>query len=85
MSAELFALPFAGRCLHPNPEPPRPRLQKGGRVIWIADREEGLVVAVNGHSVSIEWDESEFGVYALTSLAARERIIALESEEEDEP
>jgi len=85
MSTGLFALPFAGRCLHPNPAPSSPPFQKGCRVIWRPDREEGLVVGLTPHSVSIEWDESEACTYALTTLAVRERIVALEPPEEDAP
>ena len=77
MSAELFALPFNGRCLRPQPEPPRPRLEKGCRVVWLPDPEEATVVFVSHDCVSIEWDESEFCTYNRTTPAVRECIAVL--------
>jgi hypothetical protein len=85
VSAKLFALPPAPyrHCVDPSPEPKPARFQKGDAVVWLPDRETGTVVAVTCHAVWIEWDESEFCVYNLDTLAARERIAILEPDPYD--
>jgi hypothetical protein len=80
MSTALFALPFNGRCLSPNPEPAPRRFETGCRVCWIPDREEGTVVGLTLDAVAIEWDESEYCVYPLCGGAVRDRIAVLEQE-----
>lgn len=77
MSAALFAIPFSGRCVAPNPEPKPARFQKGARVVWLTDREEGFVGEVTDDAVCIHGDESSWAWYPLRSVAARERIMVL--------
>ena len=78
MSAELFALPFPGRCLSPSPEPKRLPLEPGALVVWTTDHEQGFVTAVTPEAVCVFWDESQLCWYPLHSVAARERIVAIE-------
>jgi hypothetical protein len=76
----MTCLPFFGRCLHPQPEPTPARFETGRRVIWAADREEGTVLHVSPESITIRWDESGIAVYSRCTLAARERVVVLETE-----
>lgn len=79
MSALAFSLPFFGRCVSPNPEPKGPRFEVGRRVVWSADREEGTLIHVSPESITVRWDESGIAVYSRCTLAARERVIVLET------
>jgi hypothetical protein len=83
MSAALFALPFNGCCLSPSPEPKPARLERGDRVVWAIDREEGWVISATADAVTICWDQTGYAVYSRCSLAARERIVAIEDDGED--
>ena len=84
MIALAFSMPFYGRCVSPNPEPQPARFEKGDRVIWLADREEGFVAAVTEYAVCIHWDESQWTGYPLHSVAARENIVVLGKEDDAE-
>jgi hypothetical protein len=79
MSAAAFAIPFYGRCVSPQPQPRPARFRKGARVAWVTDQEEGTVGEVTEHAVCIHWDESTWMWYPLCSVAARERIVVLET------
>ena len=79
MSAAAFAVPFYGRCVNPNPEPAPARFQAGRRVAWSADREEGTLIHVSPESITVRWDESGIAAYSRCTLAARERVVVLES------
>ena len=79
MSAATFAVPFFGRCINPSPEPRPARFRKGARVVWVTDQEEGTVGEVTEHAVCIHWDESAWMWYPLCTVAARERIVILET------
>jgi hypothetical protein len=79
MSAAAFAVPFSGRCVSPSPEPAPVRFEVGRRVIWSADREEGTLLQVTPESITVRWDESGIAVYSRCTLAARERVIILET------
>jgi hypothetical protein len=79
MSVATFSLPFFGRCVSPRPEPTPARFEAGRRVIWSADREEGTLLQVTPESITVRWDESGIAVYHRCTLAARERVIVLET------
>ena len=79
MSAAAFAVPFYGRCVNPNPEPAPARFEIGRRVVWSADREEGTLLHVTPESITVRWDESGIAVYNRCTLAARERVVVLET------
>ena len=79
MSAATFAVPFYGRCVNPNPEPKPARLEAGRRVVWSADREEGTLLHVSAEWITVRWDESGIAVYSRCTLAARERVVVLET------
>jgi hypothetical protein len=79
MSAAGFALPFFGRCVSPQPEPTPARFEAGGRVVWSADREEGTLLHVSPESITVRWDQSGIAVYNRCTLAARERVVVLET------
>jgi hypothetical protein len=79
MSALGFVAPFGCRCLHPQPEPKPARFEAGRRVVWAADREEGTLIHVSPESITVRWDESGIGVYYRGTLAARERVVVLET------
>jgi hypothetical protein len=72
-------LPFFSRCISPLPEPKGPRFETGRRVVWSADREEGTLLHVSPESITVRWDESGIAVYSRCTLAARERVIILET------
>ena len=74
-----FAIPFFGRCVSPLPEPREPRFEAGRRVIWQADREEGTLLHVSPESITVRWDESGLQTYSRCTLAARERVVVLET------
>jgi hypothetical protein len=75
-----FCVPFpSSRCLSPLPEPREPRFEAGRRVVWSADREEGTLLHVSPESITVRWDESGIAVYSRCTLAARERIVLLET------
>jgi len=80
MSAAAFSLPFFGRCVSPQPEPTPARFEIGRRVVWSADREEGTLLHVSPESITVCWDESGIAVYNRCTLAARERVVVLETE-----
>jgi hypothetical protein len=71
----MFALPF-GRCLSPQPYPEKPAFQRGDRVVWNLDFEQGWVTSVTEHTLLIDWDESGVKVYPCTS-GALEHIVAI--------
>ena len=79
MSAFAFSVPFFGRCISPLPEPKPERFEAGRRVVWSADREEGTLLHVSPESITVRWDESGIAVYDRCTLAARERVIVLET------
>ena len=79
MSAFAFSVPFFGRCISPLPEPKPERFEAGRRVVWSADREEGTLLHVSPESITVRWDESGIAVYNRCTLAARERVIVLET------
>ena len=79
MSAVSFAVPFHGRCVSPNPEPMPARFEAGRRVVWSADREEGTLLQVTPECITVRWDESGIAVYNRCTLAARERVVVLET------
>ena len=74
-----FSLPFHGRCVSPNPEPKPARFEAGRRVVWSADREEGTLLQVTPEFIAVRWDESGVAVYNRGTLAARERVVVLET------
>jgi hypothetical protein len=74
-----FVVPFYGRCVSPNPEPTPARFEAGRRVVWSADREEGTLLHVSPESITVRWDESGIAVYNRCTLAARERVVVLET------
>ena len=74
-----FTVPFHGRCVSPNPEPAPARFEAGRRVVWSADREEGTLLQVTPESITVRWDESGIAVYNRCTLAARERVVVLET------
>ena len=79
MSAD-FAVPFpSSRCLSPLPEPREPCFETGRRVVWSADREEGTLLHVSPESITVRWDQSGIAVYNRCTLAARERVVVLET------
>ena len=78
MSA-AFAVPFNGRCVSPNPEPKPAQFETGRRVVWSADREEGTLLHVSPEFITVRWDESGIAVYNRGTLAARERVVVLET------
>jgi hypothetical protein len=61
------------------PEPTPARFEAGRRVVWSADREEGTLLQVTPESITVRWDESGIAVYHRCTLAARERVIVLET------
>ena len=75
----MSCLPFFGRCISPLPEPREPRFEAGRRVVWSADREEGTLIHVSPESITVRWDESGIAAYSRCTLAARERVVVLES------
>jgi hypothetical protein len=75
----MTCLPFFGRCISPLPEPREPRFEAGRRVVWSADREEGTLLQVTAEFITVRWDESGIAVYSRCTLAARERVITLET------
>jgi len=75
----MTCLPSFGRCISPLPEPREPRFEAGRRVVWSADREEGTLLHVSPESITVRWDESGIAVYSRCTLAARERVIILET------
>ena len=75
----MTCLPFFGRCISPLPEPREPHFEAGRRVIWSADREEGILLHVSPEFITVRWDESGIAVYNRCTLAARERIVLLET------
>jgi hypothetical protein len=79
MTMALFAVPFFGRCLSPQPEPKPTRFEAGRRVVWSADREEGTLLHVTPEFITVRWDESGIAVYNRCTLAARERVVVLET------
>ena len=79
MSAFAFSVPSFSRCISPLPEPKPARFEAGRRVIWSADREEGTLLHVSPEFITIRWDESGIAVYNRCTLAARERIVLLET------
>ena len=79
MSALGFVAPFGCRCLHPLPEQKPARFEAGRRVVWATDREEGTLIHVSPESITVRWDESGIAVYSRCTLAARERVIVLET------
>ena len=79
MSVATFLLPFFGRCASPQPEPKPARFEAGRRVVWSADREEGTLLHVSPECITIRWDESGIAVYHRCTLAARERVVVLET------
>ena len=79
MSAATFSWPFPGRCVTPTPSPKPTRFETGRRVVWSADREEGTLLQVTPEFITIRWDESGIAVYSRCTLAARERVIVLET------
>lgn len=78
MTATL-SLPFHGRCVSPNPEPAPARFETGCRVVWSADREEGTLLQVTPEFIAVRWDESGIAVYNRCTLAARERVVVLQT------
>jgi hypothetical protein len=74
-----FVVPFYGRCVSPNPEPTPARFETGRRVVWSADREEGTLLHVSPEFITVRWDESGIAVYHRCTLAARERVVVLET------
>jgi hypothetical protein len=74
-----FVVPFYGRCVSPNPEPTPARFETGRRVVWSADREEGTLLHVSPEFITVRWDESGIAVYNRCTLAARERVVVLET------
>ena len=81
MSTAAFAVPFYGRCVSPNPEPTPARFETGRRVVWSADREEGTLLQVTPEFITVRWDESAIAVYNRCTLAARERVVVLDTTE----
>jgi hypothetical protein len=79
-AAFAFAVPFCGRCVCPLPEPVAARFETGRRVVWSADREGGTLLHVSPESITVRWDESGIAVYNRCTLAARERVVVLETE-----
>ena len=79
MSAFAFSVPFFSRCISPLPEPKPARFEAGRRVVWSADREEGTLLQVSPESITVRWDESGIAVYNRCTLAARERVVVLET------
>jgi hypothetical protein len=79
MSAFALSVPFFSRCISPLPEPREPRFEAGRRVVWSADREEGTLLHVSPDSITVRWDESGIAVYNRCTLAARERVVVLET------
>jgi hypothetical protein len=77
----MTCLPFFGHCISPLPEPREPRFEAGRRVVWSADREEGTLLYVSPESITVRWDESGIAVYSRCTLAARERVVVLETVE----
>jgi hypothetical protein len=77
--SEGFCCPFGCRCLRPLPDPAPARFEVGARVVWSADREEGTLIHVSPEFITVRWDESGIAVYARVTLAARERVIVLET------
>jgi hypothetical protein len=75
----MTCLPFFGRCISPLPEPRPARFEAGRRVIWSADREEGTLLHVSPEFITVRWDESGIAVYNRCTLAARERVVVLET------
>ena len=84
MSATAFAVPFYGRCVSPLPEPAAARFETGRRVVWSADREEGTLLQVTPEAITVRWDESGIAVYHRCTLAARERVLVLETVAEED-
>ena len=79
MSVATFSLPFFGRCVSPLAESAPARFEAGRRVVWPADREEGTLLQVTPESITVRWDESGIVVYGRCTLAARERVVVLET------
>jgi hypothetical protein len=74
-------VPFNGRCLVPLPVSEKPAFKKGIRVVWAGDQEEGTLLEATPDTLVVRWDETGYAVYARCSLAARETIVAIKSEE----
>jgi hypothetical protein len=51
--------------------------------VWVTDQEEGTVGNVTEYAVCIHWDQSTWMWYPLCSVAARERIVVLETVERE--
>jgi hypothetical protein len=81
MSTAAFAVPFAGRCVSPQPEPRPVRFEVGARVVFLDDRDEGYVTGlIPGQAVAIRWGNAgRIEVYSMFS-GAMDRIAVLETE-----
>jgi hypothetical protein len=78
----MDALPFYGRCLHPQPEPKPARFEKGARVVWIPDHDEGEVTGViPGLAVASAWDSTRRVEWYAMCSGAMDRIATLNRQE----